>query len=238
MRNPLKPVWMVPVYRHVEPARVLAQRLLETPFPVVAVDDGNAPPLDLPGVTVLRHDRNLGKGAAVATALRWAGGQGFTHAVQIDADGQHRVEDALTMVARAECEPGTLISGFPVYDGTVPSQRASGRKVTRFFIWLETGVKGEDGLCGCRVYPVARAVALLPLLRSRRMGFDVEVIVRWLWNGWPLFSHPVHVTYPENGVSNFRMVHDNITFFMLHARLCFQRLFRCYRRVRAGEEMA
>ena len=230
MRNTLKPVWIVPVYRHVEPVREVIARLRETPYPVVAVDDGNDVPLALPDVTVLRHARNMGKGAAIATALRWAEGEGYTHAIQIDADGQHRIADALTLVERAEKEPEALISGFPVYDATVPAARASGRKVTRFFLWLETGVRDEDGLCGCRVYPVARSVALLPLLRCRRMGFDAEIVVRWLWNGWPLRSQPVHVTYPENGVSNFRMIRDNIAFFMLHARLCFLRLFRCYKR--------
>lgn len=233
----MRTLWLIPVYRHARPLAALLDRLAGSGCPVLVVDDGNDPPLKLPeGVDSIRFGRNRGKGAAVMAGLRWAAGRGFTHLVQIDADGQHDLEDARAMVETARSVPDALVTGFPVYDASAPSSRVSGRKVTRLFLWLETGRRDEDGLCGCRVYPVSRSLALLELVRERRMGFDVEFPVRWLWSGWPLVTRRVHVTYPAGGYSNFRMVRDNAAFFLLHARLCFLRLFRLYRRAQEGGE--
>lgn len=222
-----RPLWVVPVYRHEAGVRRFVPELLATGLPVLVVDDGNEPPMaSVEGAELLRLDRNGGKGAAVAAGARWAVGHGYTTVLQIDGDGQHCVADALALARVAETRPDALVTGFPVYDASAPKARSKGRGVTRFFLRLETGLKGEDGLCGCRAYPAERLVSLLPEIRTRRMGFDVEVIVRWAWAGWPLTQRPVRVTYPCDGVSNFRMVRDNVGFFLLHTRLCCGRLLR------------
>jgi glycosyltransferase involved in cell wall biosynthesis len=70
--------------------------------PLLVVDDGSSDDsmrgLAERGVTVLRHDENRGKGAALQTGLRWALDQGFTQAVTMDADGQHPADEALALV--------------------------------------------------------------------------------------------------------------------------------------------
>ena len=137
----------------------------------------------------------------------------------------------MALLKIAEEKQDTLITGFPVYDASAPKGRKLGREVTRFFLLLETGLK-EDGMCGCRVYPVHRSLAVAELVRNRRMGFDVEFPVRWVWSGWKILTREVHVTYPKDGFSNFRMWRDNVEFFCLHTRLCFSRFFRCYRKAR------
>lgn len=228
-----KPLWIVPCYHHEASLKVFVPQLLATQIPVLVVDDGNETPISpIPGAMLVRCDVNGGKGAALEAGAKWAQTQGYTHLIQIDADGQHAVADALAMVEAAKAEPHTLFSGFPVYDDSVPKAREKGREVTRFFIRLETGLKREDALCGCRVYPLKQFLEVVQKVRSRQMGFDPEMVVKWVWQGYAVKQHLVHVTYPLDGVSNFRMLRDNMTFFAVHARLCCGRLLRWLRILR------
>lgn len=228
MKTPdVRPIWIVPCYRHAESLRAFLPKLVATGFPVLVVDDGNEPALDpFEGASLLRCETNGGKGAALVTGAQWAAEHGYTHLVQIDADGQHEVADAVAMIDAAKEAPEVFFSGFPVYDISAPKARTKGRWVTRFFLLLETGLRGEDGLCGCRVYPLESFLKVAQRVWTRRMGFDVEVIVKWVWSGYTIRQHNVRVRYPLDGISNFRMVRDNIGFFALHTRLCCQRLLR------------
>ncbi|MBO7181726.1 MAG: glycosyltransferase family 2 protein [Kiritimatiellae bacterium] len=225
-----RPICVVPCYRHEEGLKAFLPTLQTIGLSIVVVDDGNTPPMQsLEGVTLLRSEQNCGKGGALVLGARWAHEQGYTHMLQIDADGQHLVADAMTMLEAAKQAPQVLFSGFPVYDASVPKSREKGREVTRFFVRLETGLKREDGLCGCRVYPLAQFLQVVDHVWTRRMGFDVEVIVKWHWAGGEVRQHKVRVTYPVDGVSNFRMVKDNVNFFLLHMCLCCGRLLRLLR---------
>lgn len=225
-----RPIWVIPCYRHEKGLHGFLPSLQATGLPIVVVDDGNIPPMSpITGVFLVRSEKNLGKGGALILGARWAYQAGYTHALQIDADGQHTVADALTMLEAAKQAPDTLFSGFPVYDESVPKSREKGREVTRFFLRLETGLKREDALCGCRVYPLERFLKVVERVWAKRMGFDVEVIVKWVWSGGDVRQHNVRVTYPNDGISNFRMWRDNIGFFLLHARLCCGRLLRFLR---------
>lgn len=225
-----RPLWVLPCYRHEARLRHFLPQVTATGIPVLVVDDGNEPPLaPLDGAEILRCTENGGKGAALIAGARRAAEAGYTHLVQIDADGQHAVDDALAMIEAARREPETFFAGFPAYDASVPAARLKGREVTRLFLRLETGRRGIDGLCGCRVYPLRQLLEVCDGVRSRRMGFDVEVVVKWIWKGYALKQLPVRVTYPQDGVSNFRMVRDNVGFFMLHTRLITCRIFRLIR---------
>lgn len=232
-RTDYRPVWVLPCYRHEARLRVFLPQILKTGLPILVVDDGNTPAIaPIEGVEIVRCETNGGKGAALIAGARWAVAKGFTHLVQIDADGQHSVEDALAMIEASRAEPEAIFSGFPVYDVSVPKARLKGREVTRFFLWLETGIKRVDGLCGCRVYPLQKVLQVCERVRARRMGFDVEVLVKWIWQGLPMKQQNVRVTYPQDGSSNFQMVRDNVGFFMLHTRLCFLRVLRLVRIIR------
>ena len=84
----------------------------------------------------------------------------------------------------------------------------------------------KDGMCGFRVYPVESTLKIKNRLSFPRMGFDIDILVKLYWSGVPVISSPVKVTYPEGGVSNFRMVHDNIEISMVHTLRVFGMLIR------------
>lgn len=199
-------------------------------LPLIVVDDGSPPEsfaqlqagvAKLPWVDLHRHPQNLGKGAAVLTGLRVAGARGFSHAVQIDADGQHRITDIPVMLEQARADPAALVSGCPVYDKSVPASRLHGRKISLFWTRVETWSHDiEDSMCGFRIYPVARILGMVADgLPGAGMEFDAEVLVRAHWAGIRLVFIPTPVTYPPGNISHFRMFRDNVRISAMHTRL-------------------
>lgn len=225
-----RPCALIPVFNHRRELPRLVARLRAEGLPVLLVDDGSdvatGEVLDRleredPRVTLLRHARNRGKGAAFLTGLEAAAGAGYTHALQIDADGQHDPAQAGALLALARTEPDALVSGVPAYDEDVPAIRYYGRWITHLLVWLETGSRAlTDSMCGYRVYPVE---ATLRTFRTRpvgrRMDFDTEIMVRLYLAGTPVRFTTVSVCYPRDGLSNFRMLHDNLRMAWLHFRL-------------------
>ncbi|MCC4833467.1 glycosyltransferase family 2 protein [Shewanella sp. 10N.7] len=179
-------------------------------------------------VTLLTHPFNRGKGAAVTTGLRAAFADGFTHALQIDADGQHCLDDIPTMIAASEAEPLALISGKPQYDESVPKGRLYGRYITHFWVWVETlSFDIQDSMCGFRVYPLAATEQLFrEQALGERMDFDIEIMVKLHWQGVPVTHIPTKVIYPEDGISHFQGVKDNIRISAMHTGLFFGMLKR------------
>lgn len=189
-------------------------------------------------LTILRHEFNQGKGVAVSTAAFAAAADGYSHALQIDADGQHCAADAPRFLEAAATAPHALVLGQPSFFGSTPPIRYYGRKLTHLMVWLETASFSiGDALCGYRCYPLGPLTALLRSRRlGRRMDFDPEVLVRLAWAGVPIVNVPTRVQYFERGVSHFRLVGDNLSMVRLHFSLLTEFFLRAatLRRVRAS----
>ncbi len=221
--------------------RTVAEVLAATPAPVLLVidgsTDGSATAVEAlaatePRLRVIRKPSNEGKGAAVRTGLRAASADGFTHALVMDADGQHpadRIDDFLTA---ARANPQAMILGQPVFDASVPLERLHGRKLSVWIVRAEVfGSAIGDPLYGFRVYPIAPLLAVMGSGgRSDRYDFDPEVAVRLVWEGVPTVKIPARVNYlskEAGGVSHFHYIRDNVRFVALHVRLLLQAPFRC-----------
>ena len=82
-------------------------------------------------------------------------------------------------------------------------------------------------MCGFRVYPLSQMMPLLSgQTRSLRMGWDTEILVRADWTGIPIINVATRVHYPQNGISHFQGVRDNVLISRMHARLFFGMLLR------------
>ncbi|MDB5050196.1 MAG: glycosyl transferase family 2 [Fibrobacteres bacterium] len=233
-----RPCIVIPVYEHAGPLQKVLAGLRPNGIPCVVVDDGSGEACRRAleslaaahntQVTLARLDRNGGKGAAVKAGLRLAAKLGFTHALQVDADGQHDLRALPELLAAAEKEPDAVICGRPVFDASVPSSRLYGRRLTNFWVKVNTLSRAiPDGMCGLRVYPLAATLRVLDAGRTgNRMDFDPEVLVRLKWAGLALRFLPVAVNYPEGGVSHFRLGLDNTLISWMHTRLFFGMLAR------------
>ncbi|ALG72916.1 hypothetical protein VY88_15160 [Azospirillum thiophilum] len=229
---------VVPSHNHWRVVGDVVSGLRAQGIPVFVVDDGSMEParstlaaLHDPtnGVTVRRLEPNQGKGAAVMEGIRLALAAGFTHVVQVDADGQHDQTAVPRLLALARRHPHALVTGRPVYDDSIPTGRAIGRWVTHVWVWIETlSLRIRDSMCGFRVYPLAPVAALTATGAriGRRMDFDTEIMVRLFWRGTPVAELPVRVTYPPDNTSNFDVLRDNVRISWMHTRLVFTMLAR------------
>ncbi len=231
------PCAIVPTFNHWTALPEVVTALRHLGLPVFVIDDGSSEParyaiasLEGDGVTVLRLERNAGKGAAVLAGFRLATAAGFTHAVQIDADGQHDTDALPALMAAAMAHPDSLISGAPVYDDSIPLGRKIGRWITHLWVFAETlSFRITDSMCGFRIYPLAAVTALLAQETvGARMDFDTDIMVRLFWRGIMPVMVPVRVSYPPDNTSNFDLLHDNLRITRMHSRLVFTRLGRMF----------
>ena len=232
-----KPCAVVPVYNHHEKLDRVIASLQAHNLHCILVNDGSND-VTTKAITQMADQHtdislyhliwNQGKGSAVMEGLMLAQQAGFTHAVQIDADGQHDSNALPELLESAEQCPGTLITGKPVYDACAPKSRLYGRKITQFWVCIETLSRDiEDAMIGFRVYPLKATCQLIRDVDiTRRMDFDIDIIVRLNWAGMPIKSVPVKISYPEDGISHFNAVADNIRISALHTRLFFGMLRR------------
>ncbi|QSX37049.1 glycosyltransferase family 2 protein [Shewanella sedimentimangrovi] len=228
---------VIPNYNHSDAMSATLERLAPLGLPVFVINDGSNDHTrhvlqqlaqQYAWVTLLHHPYNRGKGAAVMTGLRAAYRAGFTHALQVDADGQHNLDDIPAMIALARANPEAVISGLPQYDASIPKGRLYGRYITHFWVWVETlSFDIQDSMCGFRIYPLAATEALFQEESlGERMDFDIEVLVRLFWRRTPVLHLPTRVIYPEGGISHFQGLQDNLRISWLHTRLFFGMLKR------------
>lgn len=180
---------------------------------------------------VLALPRNRGKGAAILHGLREAAAAGYTHAMTMDADGQHPAGKIREFMAASQAHPDALILGLPVFDATAPRVRVHGRKLSNWCADLETlGAGIGDSLCGFRVYPIAPLREIMERQPwMRRFDFDAEAAVRLCWRGIrPInLSAPVRYFRPEEGgVSHFDYLRDNALLTWMHVRLILESVLR------------
>ena len=219
---------VIPVYNHHVSLDEIVRCLGVYGLRCILVDDGS----DTATKNVLRAivtrraeveclslERNSGKGAAVLAGLARAAEQGFTHILQVDADGQHALEDVPAMLALAQAHSGKLISGLPIFDDSVPQIRFYGRYITHICVWFETlSLQLRDSMCGFRIYPVAATLALAKRVKiGQHMDFDTDVMVRLYWAGVESLFLPTRVRYPQDGISHFRLLADNVRMTRMHA---------------------
>jgi predicted LPLAT superfamily acyltransferase/GT2 family glycosyltransferase len=225
------PCIVIPIYNHKDEIVSTVEQLLPHGYSLIVVDDGSDAATQAvlaqleqrhrPQLRVLRRAENGGKGAAVMTGLRAARASGFTHTLQIDADGQHDAHDVPRFIEAAQRAPGAVVLGRPVYDESVPKSRLYGRYATHVWVWIETlSFEIRDSMCGFRVYPLEAVCTLLDEVRlGMRMDFDIEVLVRLHWRGLRFVSVPTRVVYAQDGLSHFDVLWDNVRISGCHTRL-------------------
>jgi len=177
-----------------------------------------------PGMRVLVRERNGGKGAALLDGLIAARREGFTHALTMDADGQHPAGRIRAFMSASTAAPEAMILGDPVFDASAPRIRLRGRRIANWCTNLETLWAGvHDTLFGFRVYPIAPLIEVMRRNRwMRRFDFDPEAVVRLTWRGMPLVNLPAPVQYftaEEGGVSHFNYWRDNVLLTSMYLRL-------------------
>ncbi len=176
---------------------------------------------------------NHGKGGAALVAMKAALETGFSHALLMDADGQHSADHVVQFMQTSIAHPKAMILGVPIFGSDAPRERVTGRCVGNWFANLETLWGGvRDSLFGFRVYPLAPAVRIMESIKTaRRFDFDTEISVRLFWAGVRPINQLVPVHYPPRqlgGVTHFNYFRDNLLLAGTHTRLCLLLLTRLW----------
>ena len=231
-----KLIAIIPHYNHSDKIGNVINQLHKLNLPVLVVDDGSSEQHKKTLSSLSEKDnlhihycsQNQGKGGAMKVGFRLAFEQGFTHVLQVDADGQHNLIDALLMLQKMLENPTALICGNPIYGDDAPKSRLYGRKITDFWNAIHTlSLDIKDGMCGFRLYPLNRTIEILDNEHiGNRMDFDIEIIIKAHWYQIPLIWVDTPVSYDKNGVSHFNAWKDNVLISKMHMYLFFGMLKR------------
>ncbi len=225
----MKPCLLIPIYDHKDQIRAVLDSLARFGLDCIVIDDGSgietrmvldAAEKDYRWLEVYHRDFNGGRGAALASGYRLATKRGFSHAIQLDADGQHDANDVPRFIEAIATNPDALVLGAPIFDETVPKGRLYGRQLSRFMVWLTTlSMDVSDPLCGFRGIPLAVTLDLLGQVKmGSHMEFDPQLIIQLRWRGVPVINLPTKVVYNSEGLSHFDFVRDNLRLIGVYVR--------------------
>lgn len=220
---------VIPVYNHGIAVKAAVLGAVKLGFPVIVVDDGSTDITptrlqEIPGIRVISHEHNQGKGAALMTGFR-AAAKMADFAITMDADGQHFPQDALAMIAALPKGKKALVIGYrkQMENASVPWTSRMGRRFSNMWIRASGGPGIRDSQSGFRIYPLPETLNLKT--RARRYQFEVEVLVKAHRNKIAVIEVPIRVAYPGDRVSHFHPFIDFLRNSATFSRLIFRRIF-------------
>ena len=222
--NQSKILITIPLYNHEKTVLNVIRRCKKIHEDILVIDDGST---DLKqnhfkdiNIKLIRHDRNLGKGAAIMTAAREALKLGMTHIVTIDADLQHKPEEFLLFKEAILTSPETLYVGKRDFTSSeIPGASKFGRSFSNFWFRIQTGQSTGDAQSGFRAYPLFVFENLT--LSERHYSFEIEVLVKAAWAGVTIKDIDISVHYPppQKRISHFNFFLDNLRLTHLNTKL-------------------
>lgn len=219
---------VIPAYEPDDSLVSLLERLRTGFTRIVVVDDGSkraagtfAQVEKMPGITLLRHESNKGKGAALKTAFKkiFTDFPEIDGVVTADADGQHLPEDILKVAEATKANQDRYTLGVRAFSGNVPLRSRFGNAWSRYFFFLLTGVMVYDTQTGLRGIPRA----LLPdatAIPGDRYEYEMRMLVAAARNRHKPVQVPIKTVYlNENKSSHFNPIRDSLKTQMalLHA---------------------
>ena len=221
--------FLVPFYNHPQNIKALIAALKTYELPVIVVDDGSDEASKLilaelertEGILLLTRAQNGGKGIAMKDGFKFALNRGFSHVLQIDADFQHDAALIGEFLRQSEMHPQSIVCANPIYGEDAPKSRVYGRKITNFWVAINTLSLGiKDAMCGFRVYPLEQLKKAAAKSKTNRMEFDIEILVNAVRQGIDVCWIDTCVRYEKGGVSHFKILRDNALISLMHAK-CF-----------------
>jgi len=218
---------IIPVYNSEKHIADVLKSVFQYTENVIVVNDGSTDGTfdaleNFPGITLVSYNKNRGKGYALQHGFRKAIEMGFTHALTMDADGQHLATDIETLVCVAEKHPDALIVGERKFNNpNMPQSSRFANNFSNFWFMVQTGRKLPDTQTGFRMYPLQKIGKIR--LFTNRYEAELEILVRSAWLNIPIVSQPVNVYYPpmNERLSHFRAGKDFFRISVLNTVLCF-----------------
>jgi len=231
VQNSLKSVYknpciIIPVYNSEKLISDVLKSVLQYTENVIVINDGSTDgTLDIiknfTEITLVTYSKNRGKGFALQCGFRKALEMNYTHAITMDADGQHIATDIPKLIEASEKQPDALIIGSRKFDNpNMPQGNIFANNFSNFWFMLQTGKRLPDTQTGFRVYPLKKIGKMR--LFTNRYEAELEMLVRLSWRNVKIVSQPINVYYPpvKERLSHFRGGKDFFRISVLNTVLC------------------
>ena len=170
---------------------------------------------EIPGVTVVSHAVNQGKGRALKTGINAAMNlYPGADIVTADADGQHTPEDIARIAdALEQADGATIVLGKRVFGKGTPVKSFLGNTITRWVFALSTGTRVYDTQTGLRGLPSALLPDMLHI-PGERYEYEMNVLLQAPREGAAFLEIEIRTVYENNNAgSHFHPVRDALLVF-------------------------
>lgn len=221
-----RPCIVIPTYNNAATIAQVAGDAVATGLPVIVVadgcTDGTVAALEpLKGrVVLLQYQPNRGKGHALAVGIARASELGYTHAITMDGDAQHKSSDIPKFLEAIEKHPRDIILGARSLTAeNMPGRNTFANRFSNFWFALHTWKTPGDTQTGYRAYPLHRPLHFY----TSRYEAELAVLVDAAWRGTGIGSIAVDVHYPpaHERVSHFKPARDFARISLLNTLLTF-----------------
>jgi glycosyltransferase involved in cell wall biosynthesis len=221
---------LIPAYNaEATVGRVVEQvRRISPDLTVLVVDDGSTdatgPTARSAGATVLRHERNLGKGTALRTGFDDVVRRDLDAVITLDADGQHSPEEIPSLLGCwINTQADIVIGARRRVPGTMPWIRIFTNTVSTWLVSLSAGQMIPDSQSGYRL--LSTEVIREVKTRSSGYGAESELLIKGVSRGFRIAATPISTIY-ENEKSYIHPVKQPLLFLGLILRSFFWRFER------------
>ena len=201
---------------------------------IIVVDDGGGADYnkyfdkvrELPGCTVLVHEKNRGKGAALKSAFSWyLENRDGIGVVTVDGDGQHRPSDIIACAEKL-CENDEVILGCRDFSSSdVPKRSSFGNKFSCFVFKTLVGMKISDTQTGLRAIP-KRFLSDITKVKGERYEYETNMLLYMKRHDIPYSEVKIETVYvDDNSTSHFRPVKDSVRIYSLILKHLFTSTF-------------
>lgn len=204
---------LIPCYQPDDKLITLIDKLVSRQLSIIVVDDGstkNTEIFDNLGCTVLHHNVNKGKGAALKTGFSYMMENGFDAAVTADSDGQHSPEDICNIINEMQNHPDTLVMGMRDV-AQMPPKSKTGNDLTRKLFKIMYGIDLQDTQTGLRGIPLSEK---LLELGGDRYEYEMEMLIHSKTLFKSVIEVPIETIYIDNNKSShFNPVKDGLKIY-------------------------
>lgn len=221
---------VIPAYEPSSALVDIVEQLSHHPFrSIVIVDDGSDQKSQtmfdqvagVERVTLLRHEINRGKGAALKSAFRHICDNDAKHTrciITLDADGQHKIKDIIAIAHECGTDSDKLVMGIRTFSEDIPLRSRFGNLLTRRVLRWTNKVDLQDTQTGLRCLPLSFAEQTLKI-QTERYEFELECILLAKRVNLAIAQHPIQTVYiDDNASSHFRPLLDSLRIYLVFAR--------------------
>ena len=192
----------IPAFNEAKNIAAIITELKKITDSIVVCDDGSS---DLTaeiseklGVTVIKHEKNMGYGAAINSIFKKCIEIRSDVLVTFDADGQHRIDDLEKVLQPIKKNQADVVIGSRFLDNKsdVPNYRRVGIKIITQVTNVSIKKKLTDSQSGFRAYNQRVLTQINP--SDIGMGISTEILIKASSKGLRITEVPIKILYSGN----------------------------------------